>query len=90
MVRGKKKFEGFSEKKEYKKTGSVRVPNIEARLCSYCCSGKAISVKYSECVFVDLGSMHAMPLRHIVTLTCPSLQHFSTLSHKRHDFFFFF
>jgi hypothetical protein len=47
-----------------------------------------LSSKYSECVFVDLGSMNVMRLRHIVTLTCPSLQYFSTLSHKRHDSFF--
>ena len=29
--------------------------NIEARPCNRCCSGKAISVTYCECVFVALG-----------------------------------
>jgi hypothetical protein len=26
--------------------------NIEAPSCNYCCSGKPISITYSECVFV--------------------------------------
>ena len=33
-----------------------------------------------------LGVQHAMRMSHIVTYGCPALQHFSTLSHKRHDF----
>jgi len=60
--------------------------NVEARSCSHCCSGKAISVKYSERVFVALGIQHEMSMRHIVICGRPALQHFSTLSHKRHDF----
>ena len=28
---------------------------MEARSCSHCCSGKAISITYSESVFVALG-----------------------------------
>ena len=34
--------------------------NIEARSCDYCCSGKAISVTYYECVFVALVTQHPM------------------------------
>ena len=33
--------------------------NIEVRSCSHCCSGKAITISYSECVFVALGIQHA-------------------------------
>jgi hypothetical protein len=29
--------------------------NIEAHSCNHACSGKAISITYSECVFVALG-----------------------------------
>jgi hypothetical protein len=29
--------------------------NIETHSFSHCCSGKAIGITYSECLFVDLG-----------------------------------
>ena len=45
--------------------------NIEARSCNHCCSGKAISVTYSECVFVALGILHAMLKPHIVICGLP-------------------
>jgi hypothetical protein len=40
--------------------------NIEARLCNHCCSGKAMSTTYSECVFVGLGIQHAIPMRRTI------------------------
>jgi hypothetical protein len=52
--------------------------NVEARSCSHCCCGKAISVKYSERVFVAFGIKHEMCMRHFVICGRPALQHFST------------
>ena len=40
--------------------------SIEARTCNHCCSGKAISIIYSERVFVALRIQHAMCSHYIV------------------------
>ena len=40
--------------------------NLEARSCNHCCSGKAIIITYSECVFVALDIQHAKSMYHIV------------------------
>jgi len=39
--------------------------NNEVHSYNHCCSGKAISITYSECVFVVLGINHAMSMHHI-------------------------
>ena len=57
--------------------------NVEACLCSHCCSGKAIIITYSDGVLLALGIQHSKGMSSIV---CLSLQLFSTLSHKRHEF----
>ena len=59
--------------------------NIEARLCNHCCSGKAISITYSECVSGALGTQREKCMRH-TEVACPAVQYFPILSHKRHDF----
>jgi hypothetical protein len=39
---------------------------IEGRSRNHCCSGKAISILYSECVFVALVTQHAKRMSHII------------------------
>jgi hypothetical protein len=39
--------------------------NMEARSYNRCCSGKAISIIYSECVYLALGIQRAKRMRHI-------------------------
>ena len=61
---------------------------LQVLSCNHCCSGKAISITYSECVSVALVIQHSKLMRHIVlsSVAFPSLQYFTTLSHKRHCF----
>jgi hypothetical protein len=37
----------------------------EGPSCYHCCSGKAITIICSECVFVAIGIQHAMRMLHI-------------------------
>ena len=52
------------------------------RSCNHCCCGKAISIPYSV-VYVS-GMQCACVV--LLSVTCPAVQYFSTLSHKRKDF----
>ena len=36
------------------------------RSCNHCCSRKAISIAYFECVFLTLGIQHPMSMSHII------------------------
>jgi hypothetical protein len=62
--------------------------NIEVRSSNHCCRGKAISIIYSERVFVALDIQYAKRTRRIIlsSVAYLYLQISSTLSHKRHDF----
>jgi len=45
--------------------------NVQERFRNHCCSGKAINITYSECVFVALGVRYAMRKRYIVICDLP-------------------
>jgi hypothetical protein len=49
----------------------TRQCNNQVRSCKHFCRGKVINIKYSECVFVDLGIQHAMHMCHIVSCGLP-------------------
>jgi hypothetical protein len=70
------------------RTGNYVQRNTEARSCNQCCHRKAISITYSECVFVALVTQHAMRMRRTVlsSVNFVTLPYFSTLSHKRYNF----
>jgi len=46
------------------------VRNIDAPSRNQCCSGKAISITYSEWVFVALVIAHAKRMRRITLVIC--------------------
>ena len=62
---------------------------FEERSCNYCRIGKTINIIYFAGIFAALGIQHAMYMCRIILLSvaCPDLHYFSTLSHKRYEFF---
>jgi len=59
----------------------------ETRSRNHCYHGKAINIKYSECLSVALVMENAKRMRRILlsSVVCLAGQHF-TLSYKRHEF----
>jgi hypothetical protein len=66
----------------------TRLQNTEGLSRNRCCSGRARSVTYSECVFVSLVIQLAMRNRPIIwsSVACLVFPYFYTLPHKWHDF----
>jgi len=63
-------------------------PNIEARSCNHCFSGKAVSTTNCECVCsfrYPACNVHA-PYFHLWLSGSTLSHHIITLSHKQHDF----
>jgi hypothetical protein len=59
---------------------------MEENSRKFCCSGKAVGITYSECVFVALGVQHATRMRRIIFISVTSLVvTFFILSPKRQD-----
>ena len=60
--------------------------NIETYSCNLCCSGKVITITYSQCVSVALCIKNPLRMCHIVIYGLSGSAILFTLSHKRHDF----
>ena len=54
------------------------VRTMEVRSCNHCCSRKALSITYSECVSVVLVIQHANNMLRIIlsSVDCLGLQYF--------------
>ena len=60
---------------------------IEALSRNRFCRGKAVTIKYSECVFITLSIQHSMRTHVILSFVVSStVPHFFTLSHKLREF----
>jgi hypothetical protein len=71
------------------KTGNIRIMlTLTTCSCTHRCRRKAISITYSDRVFAASVTQYSKRMRRTILLsgTCPTVTHFSTLSHKQQDF----
>ena len=70
------------------KASNVRITEHWGAFGNHCYRGKAVNITYSECASLVLFIQHAKRLHRVIlsSVASPTVQHFSTLSHKRHDF----
>jgi hypothetical protein len=82
------KLPSDEQKGRLSKTSNVRTENIKARSRNHGCLEKAISIPHSQCVSVALFIQYAKRMRIIILsyMAFLALKHFSTLSHKRHNY----
>jgi len=59
--------------------------NTETRSCNHCCREKAMSITYSECVFVALVIQHAMRVRQLSSVASSCLEMKTEISHTEHS-----
>jgi len=55
---------------------------------THCCSGKLVSITYSECLFVSFDIQHAERMHRVMSsfLACLNLPHFPKFPHQTYDF----
>ena len=78
----------FCRAKYHTRQANVRIRNNMARLRNHCCTAKAISIVYSECVFAAFVIQHATRMLRIILscVACLAVPYLSTLSLERQDF----
>ena len=72
----------------FHETCNVRITSHEMLSCQDLYCGRAISITYSECVFVVLVIQHAKRIRRSIlkSVACLTLPYFTILSDKQHNF----
>jgi hypothetical protein len=73
--------------RKFNQTGIVNIRYHYGAFANNICHGKAINITHLDCVFIAFVTQPAKRMRLIMPpVTCPAVQHFSTLSHKRYYF----